>query len=360
VPNQPRPHADIGSPQPVQAPPAPTTLVAAQEAEIARIHAESVARMKAVAGMPSHTAGSGHRDPLSRPYRLPSGGLWYPEGHGGMIYIAPTRGEQEEVLAGMGDGASASASLRHVAEQVVDFNGLDLGDLLVLDWPALLMHLLAYSAGDDRVFLAPTCPKPRGCGRPSDQTRALADMECVELRLAMDGESTWPLPVPTDPDLAILDEITGGATSGTVEAAATAEEVKEPFFTNPLKPLYWNGPPMADGPVVGWRNLRMRDLTVAEEFASRTGSQQVQAGSKLNNVLLALQIVSIDGARVSLLQAYSWVKQTSSPLLTDLRRQLERRSFGYNMRPHFRCPHCGHSFQAVLPLDGSLFRSRRA
>jgi hypothetical protein len=284
--------------------------------------------------------------------------LWYP--HDGTVYISPTRGEQEEMLAGMGDGAAASATLRHIAEQVVDFNGMTIDDLLVLDWPAVCLHLLAYSAGDDRVFMAPTCPKPRGCGKPSDQTRGLSDMECVELRPVLDGgESTWPIPEPADPDLAILEEIMGGSSTGTVEAFVTADHAQEPFYTEPLKARDGRDYPGA-GARVGWRHLRMKDMTVAEEFAQRTESESVVAGSKLNNVLIALQIVSINGNSTGLLQAYSWVKKTASPILTDLRRQLERRSFGYNMRPRFRCPHCGHSFQAMLPLDGSLFRSGRA
>jgi hypothetical protein len=316
--------------------------------------------MRAAAGV---QAPSGHRDALSRPYRLPSGGLWYPEGHDGTVFIAPTRGEQEEVLAGMGEGAAASAALKHIAEQVVDWNGMDLGDLLVLDWPAVLLHLLAYSAGDDRVFLAPICPRPRGCGRPSNQTRALSEMELVELRLGLDGDqSTWPIPEPDDPDLALLEELTGGgASKGVTTATVSPTDATEPFYTDPLKPRDWKGPPLpGEGTRIGWRHLRMRDLEVAEEFASRTGSQQVNAGSKLNNVLVALQTVSINGTKTGLLQAYQWVKNCPSPLLTDLRRQLERRSFGYNMRPRFKCPHCGHSFQAALPLDGSLFRSGRS
>ncbi|MHC4521551.1 MAG: hypothetical protein ACYTAS_23415, partial [Planctomycetota bacterium] len=149
---------------------------------------------------------------MSRPYTLPSRGLWYPEGHRGEIFIAPTRGEQEEVLAGMGDGAAAMESLRHVVQQTVDLNGITLDQLLLQDWPALLLHLLAYSAGDDRVFLAPSCPKPRGCGQASNQTRALGEMECVELRLAAPGEdANWPPPeeTPEDEELAILAEISG-------------------------------------------------------------------------------------------------------------------------------------------------------
>jgi hypothetical protein len=366
VPNQPRPETSVGVPQPVGAPdqpaealPGPTgTLVDAQQAEIAKAHQESLERMRAAAGVPAPGAASA-RDPFSRPYVLPSGGLWYPPGHKGTVYISPTRGETEEMLAGMGEGAAASATLRHIAEQVTDFNGIDVGDVLVLDWPALLLNLLAYAAGDDRIFLAPTCPKPRGCGKPSNQTRPLAEMECVELRLAgIDQSSTWPIPEPDDPDLALLEEITGGNVSGPVEAFVTADDAKEPFYTEPLQARRWSGPPLpGQGAVIGWRHLRMRDMEVAEEFAQRTGSESVKVGSKLNNVVLALQIASINGNPTKLLQAYSWVKNTHSPILADLRRQMERRSFGYNMRPRFKCPHCGHSFQAALPLDGSLFRS---
>lgn len=358
MPNQPRPSAEVGVPKPVTVEQLqPSTLLQTQTQDMARAHEESLARMRSAAG---HVGGG--RDPLSRHYRLPSGGLWYPEGHGGSIFIAPTRGEQEEVLAGMGEGAAASAALRHVAEQVVDFNGIGLPDILVLDWPAVLLHLLAYSAGDDRVFLAPSCPRPRGCGKPSDQTRTLGEMECVELRFAGPGEeSTWPVPEPSDPDLAILEEIMGGGTMGTVAAVVSQDGAREPFQTDPLEPLEWNGPALpGTGDRVSWRHLRMKDMVVAEEFAQRTGSAAVQAGSKLNNILLALQITSVNGNKTGLLQAYAWVKETPSPLLSDLRRQMERRSFSYNMRPRFKCPHCGHSFRTDLPLDGSLFRRGRS
>ena len=294
-----------------------------------------------------------HRDPLSRPYTLPSRGMWYPEGHGGLVYISPTRGEQEEVLAGMGDGAAAMESLRHVVQQTVDLNGLPLDALLLDDWPALLLHLLAYSAGDDRVFLAPTCPRPRGCGKPSNQTRSLSEMECIELRLAAPGESpNWPPPAiesAEDEELAILAEFSGDIV-GTSEVVVDAAAVAEPFQTSPLKDT---------GDKITWRYLRMADLTMAEEFAQRTGSTNQRPGSKLNNVLLALHVIAINGTKSGLVGAYSWVKRTQSPTLSDLRHQIERRSFGYSMRPRFKCSHCSHSFRVELPLDGSLFRGGR-
>jgi len=360
VPNQPRPQTNVGTPQPMSSlppatapPPAPISA-AGMEAEAQKAHEASVARM--LAARPTMGVQVGGRDALSRPYKLPSGGLWYPQGHGGNVFISPTRGEQEEVLAGMGEGAAASAALRNIAEQVVDFNGIGLGDILVLDWPAILLNMLAYAAGDDRVFMAPTCLKPRGCGKASDQTRSLIDMECVELHLAAsDADATWPVAEPEDPDMAILAEIMGKTALGTVKAFVSPDGVEEPFYTEPLKAFDGRNYPGA-GTRIGWRHLRMRDLEIAEEFSQRTGSTQVKAGSKLNNVLLALQIVLLDGNAVEMPQAYSWVKRTPSPILADLRRQLERRSFGYNMRPRFRCPHCGHSFRADLPLDGSLFR----
>lgn len=341
-PNQPRPHATVGVPQPVTSQPMPTpmpdTLLGAQ--------ATAMAEARAAAG------GRGS-DPLSRPYTLPSRGLWYPPGHRGQVFISPTRGEQEEVLAGMEDGAAAMVSLRHVVGQVVDLNGITLDQLMLEDWPALLLHLLAYSAGDDRVFLAPVCPKPRGCGKASNQTRALGDMECVELRLAAPGESpTWPQPIEEteeDEELAILAEICGDI-EGTTEAIVDPSAVVEPFTAEPLK---------LTGDKVTWRYLRMSDLTIAEDFAQRTDSTSTKPGTKLNNVLLALHTVTLNGSKPGLVGAYSWIKRTPSEALTHYRRQIERRSFGYSMRPRFKC-RCGHSFRAELPLDGSLFRGGRS
>jgi len=343
APNQPRPQTTVGEPQPVtsiapQPPlPPPDTLVGAQAAAMAQAQASQ--RREGV-------------DPLSRPYVLPSRGLWYPPGHGGMVYISPTRGEQEEVLAGMGEGAAAMESLRHVVQQVVDLNGITLDQVMLQDWPALLLHLLAYSAGDDRVFLAPVCPKPRGCGKPSNQTRPLGEMECVELRLAAQGETpNWPPPAEEteeDEELAILAEISGESV-GTSEVLVDPDAVAEPFTTLPLKDTNER---------ITWRYLRMADLALAEEFAARTDSRSTKPGTKLNNVLLALHTVTVNGRKLGLTGTYSWVKRTPSPALTHLRRQIERRSFGYSMRPRFKC-HCGHSFRAELPLDGSLFRGGR-
>ena len=346
APNQPRPQATTGVPQPVTALPPP--VAAPPPDTLAGVQAAAMVEAQAAIGGPKI-----HRDPLSRPYTLPSRGMWYPEGHGGLVYISPTRGEQEEVLAGMGEGAAAMESLRHVVQQCVDLNGLPLDKLLVDDWPALLLHLLAYSAGDDRVFLAPICPKPRGCGRASNQTRPLSEMECVELRPALPGQdATWPPPVeesPEDEELAILAEISGDVV-GTTEATVDPASLLEPFDGQPLKET---------GDRIAWRYLRMADLAMAEEFAQRTGSTQQKPGSKLNNVLLALHVVTLNGNKPGLVGAYSWVKRTPSSALTDLRRQIERRSFGYSMRPRFKCSHCSHSFRVELPLDGSLFRGGR-
>lgn len=295
-------------------------------------------------------------DPLSRPYILPSRGLYYPDGQapGGRMVISPTDGAQEEILAGAKDNpAAALPALRHVTEQCFDLKGLPFNAMLLFDWTAAMLHFLALSAGSDEIGLAPV-HNVEGCRKASDQTRALTMLPCKVLRLAeVADEVNWPVDLADmDPDeLAIREMEEERAEGGVTECVVAQDSLLEPFTAPPLP---------YTKQVIGWRYHRVSDLIDAEEFAQRTGDKQTKPGSKFHNYLLAKQMVSIDGRLLrGELEALTWVKRQKTPVLDGLREDIQRREFGYDMYPRFRCPHCGGSFRVRLPLDGSLFRRRR-
>lgn len=295
-------------------------------------------------------------DPLSRPYILPSRGLYHPAGQapGGHVIISPTDGAQEEILAGAKDNpAAALPALRHVTEQCFGLKGLPFNSMLLFDWTYAMLHFLALSAGSDEVGLAPVHDVP-GCRKASNQTRALTLLPCKVLRLAGEGEEpNWPINLlDMDPDeLAIREMQEEKAEGGVTECVLTADSLREPFIAPPLP---------YTKQVIGWRYHRVADMIDAEEFAQRTGDKQTKPGSKFHNYLLAKQLVSIDGRPLrGELEALTWVKRQKTPVLDGLREDIKCREFGYDMHPRFRCPHCGGSFKVRLPLDGSLFRRRR-
>lgn len=290
-------------------------------------------------------------DPLSRPYRLPSRGVYY-RGHDGMVVISPMRGEQEETLAGAAGNREAQLEvLRHVVSQCVDLRGLALGDLLLDDWVALTFHFFALSAGSDVIELRPT---HGACGKAMVVRRELTAMPCASLRVADAGEpATWPAPRSReDDDEAIIREIEGGEgsiDSGPTERVLAAPDASEPFTTPPL--------PITRQRVT-WRYHRVSDLIKADEFASRVGDSQTRVGSPLHSYLMALQVVAIDDQPQAVLQAIRWVKQQPSVVLNAWRDEMAERAFGYDVMMRIKCAHCGGWFTSRLPLDGSLFRRR--
>jgi hypothetical protein len=278
---------------------------------------------------------------------LPSGGLLYGEHSGGVI-ISPMRGEQEEIIAGAGDGLAATPALRHVVSQCVDCQGIPYEKLELSDWSAILLHIFSLSLGEDNIPLFPVCPT---CNVQFDGSRPLSQVPCRMLRRAQAGEPmTWPPETAQDEDedLRILREmgIDGGA----------APAVQEVFVSGALvEPI---DVPLANGQTIGIRYLRLEDLIQAEDFAERSQSTQATTpGSKLHSFIHARTISTIDGKRVGVMEAMKWVKAAPMPLLSQLRLAAERRSFGYELSPSFKCPK-GHSFRQQLPLNGAMFRRR--
>lgn len=364
-----------GAPQPQAAPPVPSQGNERAQARARALEIQSLKERAAAQGIysPQNVPQAGSQvpqmapqfarmdpaaaraaDPLSRPYTLPSGGLLYPN-HSGQVLILPMRGEQQEVLAGAGSGVNASPAIRNVISQCVQCNGVAYEDLTMGDWSALLLHILAYSLGTDMIPLFPTCEV---CGQQFDGSRPLSQVPCRVLRRASPGEPvTWPPVEGMDEseELKILREMgldqdsDGKPTSAQqVYAASHIEETTEVELSN--------------GQRIGWRYLRLRDLAQAEDYAERaaaSGAQAKSPGSLLHSFITARSIATVDGQRVGVFQAMQWVKAAPLFLSKEIEESTERRAFGYELSPTFRCP-AGHRFRQQLPLNAAMFRRSRS
>jgi hypothetical protein len=285
-------------------------------------------------------------DPLSTPYALPSRGLYYgPSLPGGVVRIAPTRGAQEEALAGVSGAAQenegfALLALKNITEQCISMGQLALDDMLFLDWTASLINFFAISAGSDEMRVQQRHAVCRQMGKYSIK---LSDMPCKALRFADPGEAvTWP---PLRPD--VDDEDDAPSHNGHArETVVPHDRSGEPFVTEPL-PL--------SGVRVSWRYHRMRDLTMAHEYAERMQDKATPAARR-HTLLQAVQIVAIDGRPVGLIEAATWVRGTPSPDLNELRQEINDREFGYDLAPTVKCLHCGGLTKVRIPLRGGVFR----
>lgn len=277
---------------------------------------------------------------LSRPYRLPSGGLLYGK-HDGAVIIRPMRGEQEEIIAGAADSPTAYVeTLKHVIQQCVDLKGLSYDNLLLLDWTALMLNFLALSNGSDEANLS---EKHDLCGKTSEIKIALTNLPCVALRYATDGmEATFGDLAEEDPELRAMREIEE-ADVGYSERVLSPGSFVEPFVTKPLP---------VSGTRISWRFHRVNDYEKAQEFASRANDVR----SKLHTYLLARQIVAINDKKVSSIEAIQWVRQQPTPILSALRDEIDKLAFGYDMNPRLKCQHCGARMEMRLRLDADLFR----
>jgi hypothetical protein len=293
-------------------------------------------------------------DSLSRPYVLPSRGVHY-DAHDGSMVISPTRGAQEEILAGArGDHTAATAALLNVTQQCFEMHGLPFNGMLLLDWTAAMIHFLALSAGDDTMRFEAT---HRVCGKTAPYQIPMTALPCTVLRIADDGERVQLAELPAGEEEALLREMdaaereaAGEVVSPITERVLTQDQAQEPFSTQPLPHT---------GEVVAFRHLRVQDLVNAEQFAATTGDRDANnPQGKLHTFLLASQIVTINGRKVGRLESTQWVRNQPSPVLDKFREEIRAREFGYDVRPRVTCKACGGPFRAKIPLDGRLFRRR--
>jgi len=250
---------------------------------------------------------------ITIPCRLPSLGRLYkvpiPNGD---IQITPIRGEQEELLAGAGQGVNAAIMLREVTKQLsVLPEGFPFPELLVSDWVAITFNIMAASYSPD-LTLTPPCP---ACSFVLQETKNLSQLECVTADSFEEGE----------------------------------EGYKEPFVIEEL-PLCKQR--------VEFRLLRLRDLQRIEEYSAQAKRKQAQMkmGDPTYTFTLASHIHSIDGnSNMSDLDRMRWVRKCIARDLHVMRHHIDAKETGFNLRPEFSCPSCGNMFRAQVPLD--FFRS---
>jgi len=296
------------------------------------------------------------QDPMARIVELPSGGLYYRNGLKRAI-IRPTRGEQEEMLAGTPEGSPERvAAIRMVVQQCTDLQDLPFSELLVEDFGQITLHLFALAAGTDEVVLPDLGCEKEGCPL-ANKMLTLTTLPCVHLKALAPGEEPelGLLDDNLDPDIraAMAVEANMGEedAGGPIYKAVRPEDVREPFHVT-----------LSNGVQIGLRLLRMRDLEAAEDYVRETGSTGTGVQAKLGSYLTVRQIVTIDAQKVGTVIALRWWKRTPSPLLNDIRDALRAKSFGYETRPEFRCSRtdCRKVSRVRLPRDGSVFRDRNS
>lgn len=287
------------------------------------------------------------QDGLSRPYRLPSGGVFY-EKHDGRIVIRPMRGEEEEVIAGAaGNKASRFEALNYVIGKCVDLKGLTLERLLIADWTGVLVHLFALTAGSDDIAVTSVHER---CGKQSTIPIALTMLPCVSLRRqeAPEEQPSWPQEEESS-DARILREMDEAGNGFVGERAlVVAAGEKEPYTTDVLPHV---------GVKVTWRFARVDDILKAEEFVARS---ETPGRSAFHTFVMSRRIVAIDNKPAFPLQSLTWVRSATSPTLNALRAEMSRRDFGYDLAPRVKCQSCGGMFKAQMDLGGDSFRRTRS
>jgi hypothetical protein len=252
------------------------------------------------------------------------------------------RGAQEEILAGAKDDSnSILEAIRHMTRQCSDIHGLPFQELIIMDWTAIMLHILAYSMGSDETALKDPCPM---CG--SLVVLSLKNLPCTVVRVGNSVEASSSV---VSKDEEEFFQSLDGETPSATELVLSPGESAEPFTAPPL--------PMTNQKV-SWRYHRLRDLANAEQYAQQVGSKDTSVGSKMHSFLLGTQITHIDGEKSLTLRSIQWVRQQTMSTLNGLRDHIRSMNFGYSTSPRVRCANkeCGHVFQTRMPLDGSLFR----
>lgn len=258
-----------------------------------------------------------NRDRLTRTVKLPSCGWLYGDKlTDGIVTMSAIRGEDEELIAGAGEGAAAIPVLRDKLEQLTDFHGLPYGELLFSDWLALLFHFFAFSYGQEMAF-RPSCPS---CKQqpPAPIIKTLEELKCL-----------------------VYDDAEG----------FNKETTREPFTSPPL-------PPYDD--VINFRLLRVKDQIAAEDFL-RKSREVGKRGEVVRTFATAKHIVGINGEEVSFFEALDYVRRGGTGATNlALRQAINEVTPGFDMNMPFVCPLCGFTYNLHLPEDGSFFRDAHA
>lgn len=293
-------------------------------------------------------------DPMSRTIDLPSGGIYYRNG-ATKATVAPMRGEAEIAIAGTPEGTPERvAAVRKAVAACSNVVGVPFGEILLLDFAAISMHVMALSEGTDELGVRPGCEKQE-CPL-AKETITLTSLPCTYLRVA-DNDAEEPAVEETETNPMILAAIAAEArekrragveisTGPTIRRLPRAT-AREPFEAR-----------LSNGTTLHWRYHRVKDLEVAEDFVRDTGDTGLGVQAGLGAYLSARQIIRINGTEVGTTEALMWWMRTARPLLKEFRVALRRREFGYDMRPEFICPRseCRKKVQVPLPNDGSLFQ----
>jgi len=299
-------------------------------------------------------------DPMSRTIDLPSGGLYYPVG-ACKATISPTRGETEIGIAGTREGSPERVdAIRRAVERHCHVEGIEFKNLLLPDFAAISLHMLALSAGTDELGKSPGCEKP-DCPLKAKKL-TLSTLPCIYLQRATPGESTEPVE-ETDP-MILAAMATEQAMREQDESIGFGPEIRKLYpeqIAEPFEAVISPG----DGfksITIHWRYHRVKDVDAAVEFSKQTGDQGTTIKAAMGAYLSARQIVRIDGQEVGTIVALQWWKKTPTPILKQFRAQVRARNFGYSMEPEFQCPRgdCRKKVRIMLPADGSLFRSDSA
>ena len=251
---------------------------------------------------------------LSMPYTLPSQGVFYGEAlAGGVVVISPIKGEQEEILSGMGESPNAKSTLQHIVAQLVEMNGFPINKLLVGDYAALVMNVMAFSY-DPYITATTQCP---ACKKNNLFNKPVSELECTRLTPEM---------VKNEDNYKVRLE--------SVDAELT------------------------------FRSLTMEDSELIERFALSHRAEAEELGSRPEYLYTFVRhITAINGVDASGYgdgKLRQWLGQLSGKDMAKFRAAMNKVEPGYNMRPTLVCGHCSNEYEVPLPEVSKFFRTKSA
>lgn len=252
---------------------------------------------------------------LTLPFTLPSYGVPYGGAiPGGNVVISPLRGEQEEALAGTGTGPHTSKAIRHIVKALVNLNGFPFERLLLSDFVALTLNVMAFSY-DPNISVNIACPE---CKKRNQYDTEVGKLPCDFL---------------------------------------TEEKFKDHTQYQVELPV--------SKVVIGFRPLTLEDVDAIEKFTQRHQAEADAKGSRPELTFgVAKAITQVNGKTVDefggLVPLRMWLRDMTGRDLSALRKAMNNAESGYNLSPEIECQHCGHLFEVRLPEAGEFFRGKTA